>query len=314
MLFRKVVLSVTLLFVIGLIGVQAQTVTDIDGNVYNTVTIGTQVWMAENLRTTKFNDGTVIPLVTDVAAWVALTTPGYCWYNNDPIPSNITYGLLYNFYVQYASYQTKNVCPTGYHLPEMSEWSTMENYLGTSNAGGKLKEAGTVHWQSPNTGATNETGFTALPGGYRTYNGSFTQLNKAGYWWASSEGFTTVDRVISIYFDGGGIGKTYGCCSPSPAAESIRCVRDLLITDISNPSTLIIETYPNPVSGILTIDYKGESFETVNILNSQGIFFTKEKAITPSQQLDFSKFEPGLYILEFAKATGEIKRVKIVKR
>jgi uncharacterized protein (TIGR02145 family) len=141
--------------------VSSETAKDVDGNVYNTVTIGAQVWMAENLRTTKYNDGTSIPLVTDSTKWSDLSTPAHCWYNNDKASYKATYGALYNWY----TVATDNLCPTGWHVPTTAEWQILKDYLGSSVDGGKLKESGTTHWKSPNKGATNESGFTALPGG-----------------------------------------------------------------------------------------------------------------------------------------------------
>ena len=158
-------------------------VKDIDGNIYNTVTIGTQVWLAENLKTTRYNDGTAIPLVTDNTAWGNLTTSGYCWYNNDEATYGDTYGALYNWYTIEAG----NLCPAGWHVPTDNEWKTLTNYLdGETLAGGKLKETGTTHWSSPNTDATNETGFTALPGGSRDNIGDFYYIGFSGYWWTAS--------------------------------------------------------------------------------------------------------------------------------
>ena len=151
------------------------TVMDVDGNVYPTVKIGNQVWMAENLRTTHFNDGTIIPQVTDNAEWSNLLTPGYCFYNNDSAAYSATYGAFYNWY----TVETNNLCPDGWYVPSDEEWKQLEIYLGMSEAdadqatwrgqgiGGKLKESGTRHWRYPNTGATNETGFFALPSGCR---------------------------------------------------------------------------------------------------------------------------------------------------
>jgi uncharacterized protein (TIGR02145 family) len=163
------------------------TVSDVENNVYNTVTIGSQVWMAENLKTTKYNDGTSIPLVTDGVAWSALTTDAYCWYNNDKATYKDTYGALYNWYaVNPATNGGKNVCPTGWRVPSDAQWTIMTDFLGGEmGSGGKLKEAGTVHWQSPNTGATNETGFTALPGGSR--GGDFLGIFTSGGGWTSTE-------------------------------------------------------------------------------------------------------------------------------
>jgi uncharacterized protein (TIGR02145 family) len=201
-------------------------VTDIDGNTYNTVTIGTQVWMAENLKTTKYNDGTAIPNITDNAAWVALTTPAYCWYNNNAAKYKATYGAMYNWYtVDVASNGGKNVCPTSWHVSTDAEWTTLTTYLGGGSvAGGKLKETGTTHWTTPNTGATNETGFTALPGGYRNNYGTCSYIGINGHWWSSSEGSTTYAWYSYMYYNYTNVyrdfyyGKYYGF--------SVRCVRD----------------------------------------------------------------------------------------
>jgi uncharacterized protein (TIGR02145 family) len=158
--------------------------TDKDGNTYDVVMIGTQVWMAENLKTTKYSDGTIIPLVTDNTSWSNLTTPGYCWYNNDPTSYKNTYGALYNFY----AVSTGKLCPTGWHVPTDAEVTTLTTYLGgASVAGGKLKEIGTTHWSSPNTDATNESGFTAISSGGRNYLGTYVSNGIEFYLWTSTE-------------------------------------------------------------------------------------------------------------------------------
>ncbi len=160
------------------------TVTDYDGNSYYTVTIGTQVWMMENLKTIKYNDGTSIPLVTGNTEWSNLTSSGYCWYSNDEVANKNTYGALYNWYVV----NNGNLCPSGWHLPTDAEWTTLAEYLGgKSVAGGKLKETGTSHWWNPNVGATNETGFSATGGGYRFSDGEFVWMSFIGTWWSASE-------------------------------------------------------------------------------------------------------------------------------
>ena len=203
------------------------TVSDIDGNVYYTVTIGTQVWMRENLGTTKYNDGTLIPLVTDT--WTALTTGAYCDYNNTP-SNSITYGRLYNWYVvdnnaatKAASNGGKNVCPTNWHVPTDTEWTTLTTYLGGENiAGGKLKETGTTRWNSPNAGATNESGFTALPGGYRS-GGVYSGVGDNGGWWSSTEYSTTNAWYMYMYND---YTDATGWDSKKIYGFSVRCVRN----------------------------------------------------------------------------------------
>jgi uncharacterized protein (TIGR02145 family) len=159
--------------------------TDYDKNYYKTVKIGDQVWMAENLRTTRFNDGTPIPLLADFTEWINCKSPAYCWYDNDENTYSTTYGALYNWY----AVNTGKLCPTGWHVPSDDEWTTLTDYLGgESVAGNKLIETGTIHWKSPDTGATNETGFTALPGGFRgcNENQEFVSIGDNGFWWSSS--------------------------------------------------------------------------------------------------------------------------------
>ena len=195
------------------------TVTDIDGNVYHTVTIGTQVWMVENLKTTKYNDGTVIPLVADSVAWINLTMSGYCWYH-DSITYKEPYGALYNWY----AVRTGKLAPKGWHIPTDSEWTILTTYLGgDSIAGGNMKEAGLTHWNSPNTGATNSSGFTALPGGGRNLDGIFNSMVGYGGWWTSTE-FSATDawnRSLSSYK-----AVVYRCNYSKKDGFSVRCVRD----------------------------------------------------------------------------------------
>jgi uncharacterized protein (TIGR02145 family) len=170
-------------------------VNDIDGNVYKTVTIGTQVWMAENLKTTKYNDGAAIPLVTD-NNFINLTTPAYCWYNNDAPTYKNTYGAIYNWY----TVNTGKLCPTGWHVPSEVEFNTLFTFLGGIGvAGPKLKEAGTTHWGSLNVGSTNESGFTALPGGGRGYQGAFYYIGNTGFWWSSTEKSPIFGLAITIF-------------------------------------------------------------------------------------------------------------------
>lgn len=201
-------------------------VTDIDGNVYKTIKIGNQWWMAENLKTTHLNNGTSIPLVVDNTEWSELTTPGYCWYNNNTDNKNL-YGALYNYYVVLSD----KLCPEGWHVPTQNEWLTLSNYLGgRSAAGGKLKETGTMHWLEPNTGATNESGFTGLPGGFRSQtNGIFYWMNERSEWWeigASNE----PNEVSMVFMDYNSSELGHGYPTPNEAAEkrgvSVRCIKD----------------------------------------------------------------------------------------
>ncbi len=157
-------------------------VADISGNVYKTTAIGTQIWMAENLKTTKLNDGTNIPLVADSTAWSNLLTLGYCWYNNDEA-GNIIYGPLYNW----STVNTGKLCPSGWHVPDNNELTILTDYLGgISVGGGKLKETGTIHWVTPNTAATDDFNFKGLPGGSRGATGAYGNIGKYSYWWVNT--------------------------------------------------------------------------------------------------------------------------------
>ncbi len=173
-------------------------VTDADGNVYPTVTIGTQEWMAENLRTTKYKNGTSIPLVTSASAWNALSTPGFCWYNNDQPTYGETYGALYNWF----AVETWNLCPTGWHVPTDAEWTTLTDYLGgEAIAGQKLKEAGSAHWNESAYPGTNESGFNGRGAGMRTHlSASFGSLKEYAVWWTASPYDPTESYLRNIWY------------------------------------------------------------------------------------------------------------------
>ena len=160
------------------------TVSDIDGNIYDNVRIGKQTWMAQNLKTKKYNDGKEILQVSDESKWADLSSPAMCWYKNEEESFDPTYGALYNWYVV----STGKLCPEGWHVPSDEEWTELSTFLGGEEiAGGKLKESGITYWVEPNTGATNEDGFTAFPGGFRYYDGKFFDFGFSCYFWTSTE-------------------------------------------------------------------------------------------------------------------------------
>jgi uncharacterized protein (TIGR02145 family) len=198
--------------------------TDQEGNVYRTIKIGTQTWMAENLRTTKYRNGEAIPEITDNWDWTDCTTGAYCNYNNTRNNDTIaTYGRLYNWY---AVNDNRKIAPAGWHIPSDEDWTTLINFLDTTGlgwvAGGKLKETDTIHWNSPNTGATNESGFTALPGGDRS-DLIFFGIGYDGEWWSSTEYGTGPAYWFIDWFDNNVFpsvtGKYYD-------GFSVRCVMD----------------------------------------------------------------------------------------
>jgi uncharacterized protein (TIGR02145 family) len=193
-------------------------VIDADGNSYNSVKLGSQIWMSENLKTTKYKDGSAIPLVTLNATWDTLLTPAYCWFNNNGATFKNMYGALYNWY----TIDSGNLCPTGWHVPYDTEWTTLIDYLGgESIAGGKLKETSTAHWFTPNAGATNESGFNALPGG-SNFDGGFQGIGDYGFWWS----FTIIannNMGRSMYYSAA---LVYRNSYSKNFGFSVRCLKD----------------------------------------------------------------------------------------
>ena len=203
------------------------TVADIDGNVYKTIKIGNQWWMAENLRSTKYSNGDTLALVTDNSAWATLNAPAYCWYQNDHNSYGSIYGALYNWYtVNALSNGSRSISPAGWHIPTNAEFLTLiSNLSGLSEAGGKMKEVGTTHWTSPNTGATNTSSFTGLPGGFRSYvDGSFQYLGNFGHWWSNTESDTNEAWNIGLFYLDSSVNNS---TSVKKLGFSIRCVKDI---------------------------------------------------------------------------------------
>ena len=237
---KPIAVSVCILFTLGLLCASVAlsgTVTDTDGNVYQTVTIGAQVWMAENLKVTHYRNGVAIPNVTDGLTWDVLTTGASCEYNNN-VSNVATYGRLYNWY---AASDSRNIAPAGWHVPSDAEWKQLEMYLGMSQAeadafgwrgfteGGKLKEAGTAYWSPSNPGATNESGFSALPGGCRiTWVDSnfYGQMGQRAYFWSSTDGNSggyihALIRALEAWDS-----AIWHVFATKECGFSIRCVRD----------------------------------------------------------------------------------------
>lgn len=195
-------------------------VKDYEGNEYNTVWISGKLWMSENLKATKFNDGTEIPNVIEGDDWIALTSPAYCWYNNSKAGYGETYGGLYNWF----AVNTGKLCPTGWHVPSDEEWNELTDYLGGATvAGGKLKSESL--WNDPNTDATNEVGFSSLPNGARreTANGIFFRVQQYSYNWSSTEDNETHAWQRHMYFKHAEVSRGR---SDKKYGFGVRCVRD----------------------------------------------------------------------------------------
>jgi uncharacterized protein (TIGR02145 family) len=196
-------------------------VADVDGNCYPTFQIGTQIWMVKNLKTSKYVNGNSIDEVADLATWSTLTTGAWSNYLNDASYEN-PYGKLYNWY---AVNDPRKLCPAGWHVPTLSEVTLLTTFLGgESEAGGKLKEAGTTHWTDPNTGGTNTSGFTALPGGYRAYDVDFSHTGIAGYFWNAEAVDANNAWVHGMVYDATNL-FTYGNGLKTDGF-SVRCIKD----------------------------------------------------------------------------------------
>ena len=245
-------------------------ITDIDGNNYKTIQIGSQTWMAENLKVTKYADGAPLIYISGDANWDALsaTDKAYCWYNDDLINKS-TFGALYTWSAAMKGLTSSNenpsgiqgVCPTGWHLPSHTEWIQLTDFLGgESLAGSKLKETSSTHWTNPNNEATNETGFTALPGGYRIPVGTFNHKGNYAYWWSSTEESNLWAFVRTIYYDANNL---FLLKNEKESGLSVRCIKDNpaptppIVGQITQPTCAVVTgsvvLSGLPTSGIWTI-------------------------------------------------------------
>ena len=199
---------------------QSERITDTDGNVYTSVVIGSQVWMTQNLRTTHYNNGDPIPLVSNDGEWGSIEDGAYCVYSNERKYGK-RYGNLYNWH---AVSDRRGICPQGWHIPSDEEWQVLSDFLGGDKvAGDKMKETGTRHWAEPNSGASNISGFTALPGGGRDEFGQFIVDRYGCHWWSSTISGSVDVRVRSIYF---GYGSIMTDEYHPNSGFSVRCLKD----------------------------------------------------------------------------------------
>ena len=197
------------------------TLRDIDGNIYQIVTIGTQVWMAENLKTTRFRNGEPIPLVTVDSIWAKSRSAAFCRYLNDSSYAAV-YGNLYNWF---AVNDERNIAPQGWHVPNDAEWQVLVDFLGgKETAGGKMKQTGAGLWIEPNAGATNECGFNALPGGFRSYfHGRSVYMGFYALFWSATEGTDWYAFYRELTHINSAVNRNYG---DKPNGFSVRCIRD----------------------------------------------------------------------------------------
>ena len=282
----------------------AQTISDIDGNIYNTVTIGTQIWTTENLKTTNYSDGSPIIYEAIDSIWGGLTSAAFSTYNNDSTKT-VEFGNLYNYY---AVIDSRNLCPSGWHIPSDSEWTTLINYLGgDSVAGGKMKEIGLTHWQFSNTGADNSSGLTVIPAGYRYSNygfnkGGFHGLNgNAAIWTSTSSSDST---SLAKYFYPGSASVGYLNQSNS-YGMSVRCISDTRITNIIEVKidNTKLNIYPNPSTGLFYVDIQNLKINQdyiINIYDLNGKIILK---VINSNSIDLTNYPKQTFILELLSGT-----------
>lgn len=291
------------------IAIQAQTVTDIDGNTYNTVTIGTHVWMKENLKVTHYQNGDSITLVVPTNLWNLAATPARCYYNNDSIANKNVYGGLYNGHVVNDS---RNVCPYGWHVPSDTEWNIMGESLGsdTLSIGGFMKEAGFTHWITPNTGASNSSDFTALPGGQRSYDGMFNNLTNIGYFWTSTTG--TNSSLIARYLSYNNENLLTDEFNAS-SGFSVRCIIDTITTQIDDIGyNKQIQIYPNPATDRVFVNITQGLDLKMQIFNIIGECVFQSHLQGGMNDIPVSSLKSGVYVIRIY-GTNEVFQQKLVK-
>jgi len=317
---RKIILLLTVL-VLFTFKNQAQTINDIDGNFYDTIRIGTQVWLQQNLKVTHYRNGDLIENVEDAGAWDQLTTGARCYYNNDSALNASVYGALYNIFTIEDS---RGLCPLGWHVPTDAEWNIMEKFLDPTidtnatgwvgnDIGGKLKETGIIHWNTPNTGAVNSSDFTALPGGYRDIIGTYSAMGQSGYWWSSTE-YSSLDnwgRSISYY---------YSLIARDDYSKengfSVRCVKDNSTSQVEeNDIDHYINAYPNPADDNLTVNFNAteRNPDRIVITDIYGKQVYNEPFNAKAGNLIYvSDLANGNYILQLRDRDGIVALKKII--
>ncbi len=301
----------TILLLLGIhffiIETGAQFVTDIDGNTYNTITLGKQKWMKENLKTTHFNNGDLIE--TSALAISNDSTSVYQWcYNNDTL--NIpTYGRLYTWYVVNDS---RNVCPAGWHVPSDDERTYLANFLGGDTiAGNKMKETGTIHWSTTTISVTNSSDFTGLPGGLRGNSAAYTNINTLGNFWTSTPwGSNSFPRAYTYQLKSNS-GALEQSIAVANCGLSVRCIQDIN----SNIGSLLLEDkiriFPNPTKNIVNIAFEEIGEYTTSIYDMNGGLILEKKMTGGTDTLDLNFLPKGIYMI-LIEYRGSILERKIM--
>lgn len=300
--------TILLFAVFGLFALknQAQTITDYDGNVYHTVTIGTQVWMKENLKVTHYRNGNLIPKCSDSTIWVNLKSGARCYQQNDSSTYAPVYGSLYNWY---SVTDSNNISPTDWHVPSDADWTKLIDYLGSDAiAGSKLKEAGYTHWVTPNQEATNSSGFTGLPGGAR-YKGWFYGIGTSGIWWSSSSSASKFANTQNMYNTSREINLML---LDKQNGYSVRCLRDASVQINGIDYKKKIEIYPNPSRDIINIDCNGSVNIKMQVYSSIGEFIIQKELNQGVNSIDVRFLSKGIYIIKLISVnlTEQYKLIK----
>jgi uncharacterized protein (TIGR02145 family) len=291
-----------------LLNTQAQTTTDIDGNIYNTITLGTQIWTKENLKTTRFSNGdsiatTSLPINND-------STSIFQWsYNQDSLNIPV-YGRLYTWY---AVTDNRDVCPIGWHVPSETEWLSLANFLGgDSIAGDKMKETGTTHWLNTSSTVTNSSGFTALPGGQRGNPNGFSNLYTLGSFWSTTAwGSSTFPRAYKFSLQ-----ATSSALSQSVSVANcgfaVRCVKDLTAGNLNLNPESEIKIYPNPTKDKINISFEEIKNSNVFIYNMTGHLIFQQTLTNKINLIDLNFLTVGVYVIKFVGSDFNVEQ-KLVK-
>jgi uncharacterized protein (TIGR02145 family) len=301
---------------------RAQTVSDIDGNVYNTITFGTQTWMKENLKTTRYNNGdsigTTIPATLDISSE---SSPKYQWAYNGNVSNLATYGRLYTWY---AIADSRNVCPSGWEVPSDTDWTVLSNYLinngygygGSGNDVGKSAASISLWNANPIPGnigndqlSNNSSGFAALPGGGRVDNGSFVYMGMMAGWWSSSQYIYNTTRAWGrdLYYDSSTVYRGF---VSKKLAFSIRCINASPTKIDGGSYQENLKIYPNPAKKSITIETNEEAF--IEIINIQGQVIKRINANDKAITIDISELTNGMYFMK-AKTEKGIVVKKFIK-
>jgi len=295
-------------FLIILISGYAQTVTDYDGHVYDTVMIAGRSWLMQNLRTTHYKNGVEIPHVSGGTAWASLTTGARCYYDNDSAAYDSVYGVLYNWY---AVNNTNGICPDGWHVPSNTEWIDAEDYLGgAAVAGGKMKEEGTLHWLAPNAGATNSSRFTGLPGGALMTNSGYTfqYIQENSLWWTSTAYPGAAAWGLYFWYMYAGVDHNP---VPKNAAQSIRCIKDIGV-GVGENTKPAFRIYPNPAARWIMMEIPGNAAVDIVIYTASGNTALKKHITSTDNMIDLGELAAGIYVAELSGDFPPV-RLKLIR-